>query len=159
MAINLNRAEVVGNLTRDPELRYTPNGKAVAGFAVATNRRYQDPSGTWVDGDVEFHEVVVWDKMAEGCNKVLKKGDRVFVSGRLATRSWEGQDGAKRSKTEMVADTVIGPDQVNRASYSDGPAVRPPATTPATPAKPDAAPAPAAPAASDDDINIEDIPF
>lgn len=158
MAINLNRVEVVGNLTRDPELRYTPNGKAVAGFAVATNRRYQDPNGTWVDGEVEFHEVVVWDRLAEGCNKALKKGDRVFVTGRLATRSWEGQDGAKRTKTEMVADTVIGPDQVNRASFGDGPAVRP-AAAPAA-AAPQSAPAaaPAAPA-GDDDINIEDIPF
>lgn len=153
MAINLNRVEVVGNLTRDPEMRYTPNGKGVAGFAVATNRRYQDQSGAWVDGEVEFHEVVVWDRLAEGCNKALKKGDRVFVSGRLQTRSWEAQDGAKRSKTEIVADTVLGPDQVNRASFGEGPAVRPAAA-------PMAAPAPtAAPAAGDDDINIEDIPF
>lgn len=158
MAINLNRVEVVGNLTRDPELRYTPNGKAVAGFAVATNRRYQDPSGTWVDGEVEFHEIVAWDRLGEGCSKALKKGDRVYVSGRLATRSWEGQDGAKRSKTELIADTVIGPDQVNRASYGDGPAVRPPAAASAAPATPAATPAPNA-APADDDINIEDIPF
>lgn len=168
MAINLNRVEVIGNLTRDPELRYTPNGQPVASFAVATNRRYQDRAGNWVDGEVEFHEVVVWAKLAEGVNKVLKKGDRVFVTGRLQTRSWEGQDGAKRTRTEMIADTIIGPDQVNRASFeASGPMTGPaastaaPAAAPVAATSPATAAAPATPAepASADDINIEDIPF
>jgi len=173
MALNLNRVEVIGNLTRDPELNYTPNGQPLAKFAVATNRRYQDKAGNWVDMEPEYHETVVWGKLAEGVNKALKKGDRVYVTGRLQTRSWEGQDGAKRSRTELVADTIIGPDQVNRASYdAAGPMMNQPApaTAPATAAAPatttpaptaatapTATPAPAA--SADDEINIEDIPF
>lgn len=126
MAINLNRIEVIGNLTRDPELRYTPNGQAVASFAVATNRRYPDKSGNWIDAEPEYHEVVAWVRLAEGVNKTLKKGDRVFVSGRTQTQSWEGQDGNKRTRTEIVADTILGPDQVLRSTYesSAGPAVQ-----------------------------------
>lgn len=188
MAINLNRVEVIGNLTRDPELRYTPNGQAVASFAVATNRRWQDQQGNWVDADPEYHDVVVWAKLAEGVNRTLKKGDRVFVTGRSQTQSWEGQDGNRRTRTEIVADTVIGPDQVMRAGSepSNGPTVSSfaptaaasaaapaaapsptstPASAPASTPGPIAAPAPAttvsAPAAvpADDEINIEDIPF
>lgn len=171
MAINLNRVEVIGNLTRDPELRYTPNGQPVANFGVATNRRYRDQSGNWVDAEAEFHEVVVWAKLAEGVNQALKKGDRVFVTGRQQTRSWEGQDGARRSKTELIADTIVGPDQVNRASYGSGPVVQSatapaaPATTasttpPVTPAEPTEAETPATPPSeNDEEINIEDIPF
>lgn len=120
MAININRVEVIGNLTRDPELRYTPNGQAVANFAVATNRRWQDQQGNWVDADPEYHDVVVWAKLAEGVNRTLKKGDRVFVNGRLQTQSWEGQDGNRRTRTEIVADTVIGPDQIMRAGSEPG---------------------------------------
>lgn len=176
MAINLNRVEVIGNLTRDPELRYTPNGQAVVGFAVATNRRYQDQTGNWVDAEAEFHEVVVWAKMAEGVNATLKKGDRIYLTGRLQTRSWEGQDGSRRNKTEIVADTIIGPDQVGRASFGQsngGPAVQSqPASAPA-PAAPASTPDNSQPASSpdntdntakdaakdDEEINIEDIPF
>jgi len=184
MAINLNRIEVIGNLTRDPELRYTPNGQAVASFAVATNRRYQDKTGNWVDAEAEFHEVVTWAKLAEGVNKALKKGDRVFVAGRVQTQTWEGQDGNKRNKTEIVADTVFGPDTVARASYDNnaGPTVAQPTTQstmqPAeSPATPSVSPAPSQPtpsqpatsepsqsapnqpAGSNDEIDIEDIPF
>lgn len=165
MAINLNRVEIIGNLTRDPELNYTPNGQPLSKFAVATNRRYQDQSGNWVDMEPEYHEIVVWGKLAEGTNKVLKKGDRIYVTGRLQTRSWEGQDGAKRSRTELVADTIIGPDQVNRASYdASGPmmntAAPAAAASPASSAPAGDAKAPAnADTGSDDEINIEDIPF
>ena len=186
MALNLNRIEVIGNLTRDPELRYTPNGQAVASFAVATNRRYQDKTGNWVDAEAEFHEVVVWAKLAEAVNKTIKKGDRVFVTGRVQTQSWEGQDGNRRTKTEIVADTVFGPDVVARASYesNSGPTVANSSTsTPATPtpATPTPSPTPVAPsptpsptpatptspvenstpnpATSDDEIDREDIPF
>ncbi len=164
MAINLNRVEIIGNLTRDPELNYTPNGQPLSKFAVATNRRYQDQSGNWVDMDPEYHEIVVWGKLAEGTSKVLKKGDRIYVTGRLQTRSWEGQDGAKRSRTELVADTIIGPDQVNRASYdASGPMMNNPAPAATSPATTTPAPGTSAPAdtnaGGDDEINIEDIPF
>jgi single-strand DNA-binding protein len=112
--LNLNRVEVIGNLTRDPELRYTPSNQAVTSFAIATNRRYKDQSGNWVDSPPEYHDVVIWGQVGERCNQVLHKGDRVFVTGRLQTRSWEAPDGQKKYKTEIVADTIIGPDLVNK---------------------------------------------
>lgn len=100
-----NRVELIGNLTRDPELRYTPSGAAVCTFSVATNRSYV------TDGEkkeeVDFHRVVSWNKLAELCNQLLKKGNRVFVSGRLQTRSWDGQDGQTRNVTEIVLEDMI----------------------------------------------------
>ena len=113
--LNVNRAEVIGNLTRDPEIRYIPSGQPVCNFGVATNRRYQNKAGEWQDLPVEFHNIVVWGKLAEGCSKVLKKGNRVYLCGRIQTRQWEGQDGQKRQKTEIVADTIVGPDQIQKA--------------------------------------------
>ncbi len=100
-----NRVELIGNLTRDPELRYTPNGAAVCTFGLATNRTFV------TDGEkreeVDFHRLVAWNKLAELCNQLLKKGLKVFVSGRLQTRSWEGQDGQQRQTTEIVVEDMI----------------------------------------------------
>lgn len=100
-----NRVELIGNLTRDPELRYTPNGAAVATFSIATNRSYM------VDGErkeeVDFHRLVAWNKLAELCSQLLKKGNKVFISGRLQTRQWEGQDGVQRNVTEIVVEDMI----------------------------------------------------
>ncbi len=104
--LNLNRAQILGNLTRDPEMRYTPNGQAVSNFAVATNRRWKNQDGSAGEA-TEYHDVVVWGKQAENVSPMLKKGGPVFVEGRLQTRSWEGQDGAKRYKTEIIADNII----------------------------------------------------
>lgn len=159
--IYLNRIEVIGNLTKDVELRFTPNNQAVASFSVATNRRYKDQSGNWVDSPAEYHEVVVWGALGERCNQLLHKGDRIFVSGRLQTRSWEAQDGSKRYKTELIADSIIGPDQINKGGVGGGdyaaaggfaeeaPAAPRPAKPAAKPAQP----------AADEEINIDDIPF
>ena len=105
--LNLNRAQVLGNLTRDPEMRYTPNGHAVSNFSVATNRRWTDRESGEAQEQVEFHNIVVWGKQAESVTPMLKKGQPVFVEGRLQTRSWDGQDGVKRYRTEIVADSVI----------------------------------------------------
>src|SRR3990172_8008413 len=105
MVKDFNQAIVLGNLTRDPELRYTPNGQAVASFSVATNRQWMDSQGEKKE-DVEYHDVVVWGKLAEIVNQYLKKGRKVMIVGRLQTRTWEAQDGAKRSKTEIVATDV-----------------------------------------------------
>jgi single-strand DNA-binding protein len=100
-----NKVELMGNLTRDPELRYTPNGAAVCTFGIATNRSFL------VDGerreDVDFHKVVAWNKLAELCTQLLKKGTRVFVSGRLQYREWAGQDGIKRRDAEISVDDMI----------------------------------------------------
>ena len=105
--MNLNRAQILGNLTRDPEMRFTPNGQAVADFAVATNRKWKGRDGTADGEDTQYHDIVVWGKQAEAVVPMLKKGGPVFVEGRLQTRSWEGQDGVKRYKTEIVADNII----------------------------------------------------
>lgn len=103
---SLNRAQIVGNLTRDPEMRYTPNGQAVCSFGIATNRRWRDKDGNNQEA-TEFHNVVAWAKMAEVTSQILHKGSKVYVEGRLQTRSWEGQDGTKRNRTEIVMENFI----------------------------------------------------
>lgn len=162
--LNLNRIEVIGNLTKDPELRFTPSNQAVCSFSVATNRRYKDQSGNWVDSPAEYHEVVVWGQLAERCNQVLHKGERIFVSGRLQTRSWEAQDGSKRYRTELIAESIIGPDQVNKnlggGSGGEGGFADMGGGSPAASAAPAAPKKAAAKAPSpEDEINIDDIPF
>lgn len=102
---NLNKVMLIGNLTRDPELRYTPQGNAVSSFVVATNRE-------WVTNgekkqSVAFHNIVAWNKLAEICGQLLKKGMKVYTEGRLQTRDWVGDDGKKRYKTEVVIDEMI----------------------------------------------------
>jgi single-strand DNA-binding protein len=100
-----NKAIIAGNATRDPELRSTPSGQSVTSFSVATNRRFKSASGETQDA-VEFHNVVAWGKLAELCQQLIKKGAPVLIEGRLQTRSWEGQDGAKRQTTEIVAENM-----------------------------------------------------
>lgn len=103
---SLNRAQIVGNLTRDPELRNIPSGQAVTSFSVATNRRWKDKDGNNQD-QTEFHNVVAWGKLAEISNQYLKKGNKVYLEGRMQTRTWDGQDGNKRNRTEIVAENMI----------------------------------------------------
>lgn len=104
MAKSFNQAIVMGNLTRDPELRSTPGGQQVASFAVATNRTWMDASGERKEA-VEYHEIVAWGKLGELAAQYLAKGRKVMVVGRLQTQSWE-KDGIKRSRTEIVATDV-----------------------------------------------------
>ncbi len=106
MARSLNKVLLIGNLTRDPELRYTPQGTAVVTFSIATNRQWKTESGDQKD-EAEFHRIVAWDKLAEICSKMLKKGSRTFVEGRLQTRSWQGQDGNQRTTTEIVISDML----------------------------------------------------
>lgn len=103
---SLNRATILGNMTRDIEMRNTPNGQSVANFAVATNRKWKDADGGQKEA-VEYHEIVAWGKLAEIASQYAKKGSKVYIEGRLQTRSWEGQDGAKRQRTEIVAENLI----------------------------------------------------
>lgn len=105
MPASLNRVFLIGNLTRDPELRYLPSGQPVTNFTVAVNRTYTSNTGEKKE-DVCFVRVVVWARRAEVCNEYLRKGSPVFVEGRLQSRSWEAQDGTKRSSTEVVANNV-----------------------------------------------------
>jgi single-strand DNA-binding protein len=105
MAASLNKVLLMGNLTRDPELRYIPSGAAVANFTVAVNRVYKDSAGEKKE-EVSFLRVVVWGKMAEVCGEYLAKGRPVLVEGRLRSRNWEGNDGQKKSTVEVMASNV-----------------------------------------------------
>ncbi len=102
---SFNKVFLIGNLTRDPELRYIPSGQAVTTFTVATNRTYVAPSGEKKE-DASFIRVVTWGRSAEVCNEYLRKGSPVFVEGRLQSRSWQAQDGSKRNTLEVVASRV-----------------------------------------------------
>lgn len=106
MSMSLNKVMLIGHLTADPELRYTPQGTAVATFSVATNRVWNDNSGQRQESS-EFTRCVAWTKLAEICQQMLSKGKRVFVEGRLQTRDWEGKDGIKRKSTEVVLENMI----------------------------------------------------
>ena len=106
---SLNKVQLIGNIVRDPEVRYTPKNTAVANFTVATNRSWTDANGQTQE-DAEFTRCVAWGKLAEIVGQILSKGRKVYVEGRLQTRSWETQEGEKRSTTEVVADQVIALD-------------------------------------------------
>ena len=106
MARSLNKVMLIGNLTRDPELRYTPQGTAVCTIGLATNRQWVTESGEKKD-EAEFHRLVAWAKLAEICSQLLTKGKKVYVEGRLQTRTWQAQDGAQRSSTEIVISDMI----------------------------------------------------
>lgn len=120
MAKSFNQAIVMGNLTRDPELRTTPSGQAVASFAVATNRSWLDASGERKEV-AEFHEIVAWGKLGELANQYLSKGRKVMVVGRLQTQSWE-KDGVKRQRTEIVASDVNFLDRPGEGASEGAPA-------------------------------------
>ncbi len=146
----LNKAFIIGNLTRDPELKALPSGTKVCSFAVATNRYYKDKDGNRQDAS-EFHNIVAFAKLGELSAQYLKKGSQVYVEGRLQTRSWEGKDGEKKYRTEIIADTV---------QFGNRPTGAPSA---AAPAGKKGAEAPDAPADKIDypseEINPDDIPF
>ena len=106
MARGLNKVMLIGNLGRDPEMRYTPSGKPVTAFSLAVNRSWTTADGGQRD-ETEWFNVVAWSELAEVCNKFLRKGERVYIEGRLQTRSWESPDGQKHSRTEVVANELL----------------------------------------------------
>lgn len=118
MARSLNKVELIGNLTKDPELRYTPQGTAVSTFSIATNRQWTTDNGEKKE-DVEFHRVVAWNKLAELCGQLLGKGRKVYVEGRLQTRKWTGQDGADHFMTEVIINDMIILDSRGASSGND----------------------------------------
>jgi len=103
---SLNKVQLIGNLTRDPELRYTPQGTAVCSFGLATNRSWTTEGGEKRE-EAEFHRIVAWNKLAELCSQLLFKGRKVYVEGRLQTRTWTAQDGSQRQATEVVIEEMI----------------------------------------------------
>jgi single-strand DNA-binding protein len=107
--MNLNKVFLIGNLSRDVTLRTTPSGQSVADFSVATNRIWMG-ANSQKQQEVEFHNIVVWGKMAELCNQYLAKGRLVFIEGRIRTRTWQDSSGQKRYKTEIIAENIqFGP--------------------------------------------------
>ncbi|MFH1047281.1 MAG: single-stranded DNA-binding protein [Patescibacteria group bacterium] len=145
--MNLNRAMIIGNLTRDPEMRTTPSGQNVANFGVATNHSWTDASGQKQE-KAEFHNIVAWGKLAEICSQYLGKGRKVYIEGRLQSREWEAQDGTKKNRTEIIAENMIMLDRAPAGGQQGG------YTTA------NAAPV-AAPVSNggEEEIRIEDIPF
>ncbi|MFC1686963.1 single-stranded DNA-binding protein [Patescibacteria group bacterium] len=142
MAMDLNKVMMIGNVTRDPETRTTPSGINVASFGVATNLTWKDKEGQQ-QRRAEFHNIVAWRKLSDIVSQYVKKGSRIYVEGKLQTRSWDDQSGTKRYRTEIVADNVILLDKKgdNVGSQAGG--------TPEAP--PDQGKEP--------EINVEDIPF
>lgn len=140
MARSLNKASLIGNLTRDPELRYTPQGTAVCTFGVATNRQWTTEAGEKRE-DAEFHRIVAWTKLAELCAQLLSKGRKVYVEGRLQTRNWTTQDGNPRTTTEVVISDMI---------ILDSRRAGPPQSTTSTPVDLDI------PAEAIDDIDLQE---
>jgi single-strand DNA-binding protein len=166
MARSLNRVQLIGNLTRDPELRYTPAGNAVCTFGLATNRSWTTDAGEKRE-EVDFHRIVAWNKLAELCSQFLVKGRKVYVEGRLSTRNWTAQDGQQKSTTEVVIDDMILLDKQGGGAGAEangpddsfdpedmGPAPKPAAKKPA--AKHDDAPTSSN---KEDDVAPDDIPF
>ncbi|MBI2426845.1 MAG: single-stranded DNA-binding protein [Candidatus Kerfeldbacteria bacterium] len=159
--MDLNKVMIIGRLTRDPEVRTTSGGQTVASFSVATSFRWNDPQGQKQER-TEFHNVVAWRRLAEIVQQYLKKGSQVYIEGRLQTRSWDGQDGVKRYRTEIVCDNMI---MLGRPGGQTGQTAG--AAPSATTSEEHGQPAPASPLASsqpatppaDEEINIEDIPF
>jgi len=147
--MNLNKAMIIGNLTRDPELRSTPSGQNVASFSVATNFVWTDQSGQQ-QKKVEFHNVIAWRKLAEICAKYLHKGSKVYIEGRLQTRDWTGQDGVKRYRTEIVAENMIMLDSKNAndsfSASNNNANEEPVINIPEEPSE-------------EEEIKVEDIPF
>ncbi|MFH0773345.1 MAG: single-stranded DNA-binding protein [bacterium] len=116
---SMNKATLIGNLTRDPELKYTPNGTAVCTFGVATNRSWTTTDGQ-IKEDTQFHRVVAWQKLAELCGKLLAKGKKIYMEGRITYRSFTGKDGQQRSITEIVLDDFIMFDSGKRLVPGEG---------------------------------------
>ena len=144
-----NSVMMVGRLTRDPELRRTGTGKAVCSFDIAMSRRFKDQAtGEWKDGDPTFVPIVVWGEMAERCGERLKKGVPVHVEGRLQTNKWEGTDGTKRSRLEVIASRVQFLSIVKQESAAIGAKADDSSGVAETPS-----------AASSNDDDYEDIPF
>lgn len=153
--MNLNKAFIIGNLTRDPELRQTTTGQAVCSFGVATNRFFTDSSGQ-KQKQAEFHNIVAWGRQAEIVNQYLKKGSSVLVEGRLQTRSWQDQQGAKHWKTEIVAERV----QLGPRSFGGGAGPETGASNTDRPGQPAEDTTPIIELPEDgEEIEVKDIPF
>lgn len=138
--MDLNKVMIIGRLTRDPEVRKIPSGQTVASFSVATNRNWKDQQGNKQE-KVEYHNIVAWRKLAEIIQQYVKKGSKIYIEGRLETRSWEDQAGAKKYRTEIIADNMIMLDSKGSSAPSSTVVPEPTVNNPS------------------EEISVEDIPF
>lgn len=115
---NLNKVMIIGNVGRDPEMRYTPSGKPVTSFSIATSRFYSTPEGERKQ-ETEWFNIVTWNRLAETCNQFLTKGRQAYVEGSLRTRTWEGRDGQKRTSVEIIANRVLFLDKQTTAALPE----------------------------------------
>jgi len=153
--MNFNKAIVIGRVTKDPEIRTTPNGQSVASLSIATNRVWNSNSGEKQE-KTEFHNIVAWGKLAEICGQYLTKGQEVMFEGRMETRTWDGQDGVKRSRTEIIAENMQMGAKSKGGSSSDYSSPKKEESTASTQGP---KPEPAAGGNEEEEIRIEDIPF
>lgn len=144
--MDLNKVTLIGNLARDPEVRTTPQGASVVTFAVATNFRWTNQAGEKQER-AEFHNVVAWRKLADIVGQYLHRGSKVYIEGRLQTRSWDDPQGNRRYRTEIVAENMIMLDRQNSPRSTSEPSAPPADSTDQ------------APPAEETPINLEDIPF
>lgn len=157
--MDLNKVMLIGRLTRDPEVKTTPNGTNVASFAIATNLVWTDQSGQKQE-KVEFHNIVAWRRLAEICGQYLKKGGKVYLEGRLQTRDWVGQDNVKRYRTEVVADNMIMLDRAGAATGGGSYSQDVPPTPSEEPFVSESNPAGGSePNSNEEEIKVENIPF
>lgn len=152
--MDLNKAMIIGRVTKTPELRSTPSGQSVTTFNAATNRYYTDASGQKQE-KAEFHTIVAWGKLAEICSQYITKGRRVYVEGRIQTRDWVGQDGLRRYTTEIVAENMILLDSPGGTSSSERSSSRTESVPSSLADLPDMGPSPAGAT----EQTIEEIPF
>jgi len=152
--MNLNKAMIIGNVVRDPEMRTTPSGQNVTSFSVATNRVWNNAEGQKQE-QAEFHNVVAWRRLAEISSQYLKKGSKVYIEGRLQTRSWDDPNGVKRYRTEIVAENMIMLDRAGSAPAAGDFNTEQPSqdNTPVVDVNEDKS------KSSEEEISIEDIPF
>lgn len=156
MARGLNKVLLIGNLGKDPEMKYTPSGSPMTSFSVAVSRNWRTPDGENKE-ETEWFRIVAWDKLAEQCNEYLHKGRKVYLEGRLKTREYQGQDGQTRQITEVIAYEMIILDSRQTGPLDSGYG----ATEERPPMRSAAAPATSSPAPKsfDDDTDADDIPF
>lgn len=147
--MNVNKALIIGRLTRQPEMRALPSGQSVANFGIATNRTWVDQAGQKQE-QTEFHNIVAFGKLAEICGQYLTKGQEIFIEGRIQTRQWDDPSGQKRSKTEIVAENM---QMGSRPRGTEGGGYPRAETTPQT------ATITSTPPANDNEIKVEEIPF
>lgn len=158
MARSVNKAILLGNLGKDAELTFLPSGQPVCKFSLATNRSWKDKNGDWQE-ETEWHNIVLWGEQAERYAQYLTKGQKIYIEGRIKSRTWEGKDGSKHNATDIVAERVVF---VSGRGAEEGAAPRPAQAQAQAQARPTVAPAAPAPAADEGispEITDDDIPF